>query len=105
MITLTQAAQDKIKELQNEDAKAQYLRLKVIGGGCSGLSYKIEFTDLKEKDVRFPFDGFEVVIDPKSYIYLKDTSLDYQSGLNGKGFMFNNPSAKNTCGCGESFSI
>lgn len=105
MITLTQSAQEQIKELQKKEAEATSLRLQVIGGGCSGLSYKIAFSVIKEKDITFTFEGFDVVIDPKSYIYLKDTTLDFQTGLNGKGFVFQNPTAKNTCGCGESFSI
>ena len=81
------------------------LRLAVVGGGCSGLSYKIEFGQIKEKDNIIELDGIKVLIDPKSSIYLKGILLDYKDGLNGKGFVFDNPNAKNTCGCGESFSI
>lgn len=81
------------------------LRLAVVGGGCSGLSYKIEFGQIKDKDNILELDGIKVLIDPKSSIYLKGIVLDYKDGLNGKGFVFDNPNAKNTCGCGESFSV
>jgi iron-sulfur cluster assembly protein len=81
------------------------LRLAVIGGGCSGLQYKIEFSEKKEKDNTINYDGFDVIMDPKSSIYLRGIVLDFKDGLNGKGFVFENPNAKNTCGCGESFSV
>ena len=91
------------KESENESDKG--LRLAVIGGGCSGLSYKIDFGIEKENDRIINFDDFNIYIDPKSSIYLKGVTLDYQDGLNGKGFIFTNPNATNTCGCGESFSV
>jgi iron-sulfur cluster assembly protein len=81
------------------------LRLGVVGGGCSGLSYEMEFSERRENDNIVGFDGFEVLLDPKSAIYLKDVTLDYEDGLKGRGFVFRNPNASNTCGCGESFSI
>lgn len=81
------------------------LRIGVIGGGCSGLSYKIEFSEKKEKDNILDFGDIRIFIDPKSSIYLKGVELDFKDGLNGKGFVFNNPNASNTCGCGESFSV
>lgn len=81
------------------------LRLAVVGGGCSGLQYKIEFSDQKEKDNIIELDKVKVLIDPKSSIYLKGVVLDFKDGLNGKGFVFENPNAKNTCGCGESFTV
>jgi iron-sulfur cluster assembly protein len=81
------------------------LRLAVIGGGCSGLQYKIEFSDKKEKDNVLNIGEFRIFVDPKSSIYLKDVVLDFQDGLKGKGFVFSNPNASNTCGCGESFSV
>lgn len=81
------------------------LRLAVVGGGCSGLQYKIEFSPRKEKDNILNLGGIDVLIDPKSSIYLKGIELDFKDGLNGKGFVFNNPNATNTCGCGESFSV
>ena len=81
------------------------LRIAVIGGGCSGLQYKIEVSDQKEKDNVIKIGDISILIDPKSTIYLKDVVLDFQDGLNGKGFVFANPNATNTCGCGESFSV
>lgn len=81
------------------------LRIAVIGGGCSGLQYKIEMSEPKEKDNVLNLGGVSIFIDPKSSIYLKDVMLDFQDGLNGKGFVFSNPNATNTCGCGESFSV
>lgn len=93
-----------ISKAENQDG-TKGLRLAVIGGGCSGLSYKIEFSDQREKDNILTFGEVKVFIDPKSLIYLKGIVLDYKDGLNGKGFVFDNPNAKNTCGCGESFSL
>jgi iron-sulfur cluster assembly protein len=81
------------------------LRIGVVGGGCSGLSYKMDFGDQTDKDNVISFNSFRIFIDPKSSIYLKGTTLDYKDGLNGKGFVFVNPNASNTCGCGESFSV
>ena len=107
IITITDKALDQIKAIsqaENPDG-TKGLRLAVTGGGCSGLSYKIEFSDKKEKDNVLDFSGVKVLIDPKSVIYLKGIELDFKDGLNGKGFSFDNPNAKNTCGCGESFSI
>ncbi len=93
-----------ISQAENPDG-TKGLRLAVVGGGCSGLSYKIEFSEQKDKDNVLFFDGIKVLIDPKSVIYLKGIVLDFKDGLNGKGFVFDNPNAKNTCGCGESFSL
>lgn len=107
IITITEKALEQIKTIaknENPDG-SKGLRLAVVGGGCSGLSYKIEFSDQKEKDNVLNFDDIKVYIDPKSVIYLKGIVLDFKDGLNGKGFVFDNPNAKNTCGCGESFSI
>ena len=95
---------DTIAKTDNPDGN-KGLRLAVTGGGCSGLSYKIEFSDQKEKDNILEFGHLKVFIDPKSSIYLKGVVLDFKDGLQGKGFVFENPNAKNTCGCGESFSI
>ena len=106
VITLTDKAKSQISKIFSEqENKDRALRISVIGGGCSGLSYKIDFDDIKEKDNVTDYEGFKITIDPKSSIYLKGVLLDFQDGLNGKGFVFNNPSAKNTCGCGESFSV
>lgn len=107
IITITDKALEQIKVISlAENAEGNRgLRLAVTGGGCSGLSYKIEFSDKKEKDNVLDFNGIKVLIDPKSVIYLKGIELDFKDGLNGKGFSFDNPNAKNTCGCGESFTI
>lgn len=107
IISITDKALDQIQHIAKSDNPdgSKGLRLAVIGGGCSGLSYKIEFSDSKEKDNVLHFGQLRVFIDPKSVIYLKGIVLDFKDGLNGKGFVFENPNAKNTCGCGESFSI
>ncbi len=105
LIQLTPKAITKIKEISKEESDQKGLRLAVIGGGCSGFSYKMDFDFKKDKDNELIFDGVKVYIDPKSTIYLKGIVLDFQDGLNGKGFVFDNPNAKNSCGCGESFSI
>ena len=107
LVNITPKAIEQIKQIsvaENPNG-TKGLRLAVTGGGCSGLSYKIEFSDQREKDNILSFDGVKVFIDPKSLIYLKGIVLDFKDGLNGKGFVFDNPNAKNTCGCGESFSI
>ena len=107
IISITDKALDQIKvisQAENPDG-SKGLRLAVTGGGCSGLSYKIEFSEKKERDNVLDFNGIKVLVDPKSVIYLKGIVLDFKDGLNGKGFSFDNPNAKNTCGCGESFSI
>jgi iron-sulfur cluster assembly protein len=110
METIIQITDKALQEIQNiakndNPNGTKGLRLAVTGGGCSGLSYKIEFSDSKEKDNVLQFGEVKVLIDPKSVIYLKGIVLDYKDGLNGKGFVFDNPNAKNTCGCGESFSL
>ncbi len=106
IVTLTSKAIAKIQEIASgETDESKGLRLAVVGGGCSGFSYKMDFDFEKEKDNVLSYDGFNVFIDPKSAIYLKGITLDFKDGLNGKGFTFDNPNAKNTCGCGESFTI
>lgn len=107
IISITDKALEQIKVIsQAENPEGtKGLRLAVTGGGCSGLSYKIEFSDKKERDNILDFSGIKILVDPKSVIYLKGIVLDFKDGLNGKGFSFDNPNAKNTCGCGESFSI
>ena len=82
------------------------LRLGVRGGGCSGVSYAIEFSDkIRERDQRFDFDGLCVVVDPKSLVYLRGAVLDYEIQLMQHGFKFQNPNEKSSCGCGESFAV
>lgn len=92
-----------------EDGKTpseSFIRVGVKGGGCSGLSYELTFdTDLKQEDKVFESNGIRVVVDKKSFLYLIGTELDYSGGLNGKGFVFINPNASRTCGCGESFAV
>jgi iron-sulfur cluster assembly protein len=107
LITITDKAIQQIRTIaQTENVDGtKGLRLAVSGGGCSGLSYKIEFSEAKERDNVLQFGDVKVLIDPKSVIYLKGIVLDFKDGLNGKGFVFDNPNAKNTCGCGESFSL
>lgn len=106
MVTLTSSAVTQIKLVQASEAKPNYmLRVSVAGGGCSGLSYKLDFVpDATERDKIFEQDGVKVAVDPKSFLYLSGMELDYSGGLNGKGFTFNNPNAKKSCGCGNSFS-
>lgn len=107
IVDLTPKAIEQVKNIFQTENKGEGvgLRLGVIGGGCSGLSYKIDFDTPKEKDNILDFDGVKVIIDLKSSIYLKGVTLDFKDGLNGKGFVFVNPNATNTCGCGESFSV
>lgn len=107
IINVTDKALEKIRSIALTDKKNKDdgLRLAVMGGGCSGFSYKIEFSSPKENDNILDFNDIKIFIDPKSSIYLNGTTLDFKDGLEGKGFVFQNPNAKNTCGCGESFSI
>ena len=83
-----------------------YVRVGVKSGGCSGLSYELDFDKNKaEEDKMFEDNGVKIVVNKKSFLYLVGTTLEYSGGLNGKGFIFNNPNANRTCGCGESFSL
>ena len=107
LLEVTDRAQREIRAIfDREQHDTQIgLRLGVIGGGCSGLSYEMDFSHPQPDDSVIPCDGFRVLLDPKSTIYLKGITLDFQDGLQGKGFIFSNPNATNTCGCGESFSV
>lgn len=108
MITLTPKAISEIKKLlANEEASDKMgVRVGVKGGGCSGLTYMLNFEKENRPDDKIlEFDGVKVFLDPKSAIYLRGTELDFSDGLNGKGFEFKNPNAQRTCGCGSSFSI
>jgi len=107
MIKVTDIAKKKAIELMAEEGKPNaFIRVGVNGGGCSGLMYQLTFdTEIKEGDKEIEDNGIKVVVDKKSVLYLIGTILDYSGGLNGKGFVFNNPNAGRTCGCGESFSL
>ncbi len=108
MITITDKAKGKIEELMS-DAHLDnnyFLRVSVQGGGCSGLSYNMDFDNqLRKGDQEFEDRGLKIILDMKSFLYLAGTELDFSDGLNGKGFNFVNPNATRTCGCGESFSV
>lgn len=107
MITITEKAAGQVSHLMNEaGASNHFVRVSVVGGGCSGLSYKMDFDDeMKKDDQVFEDKGMKLVCDLKSFLYLCGTQLDFSDGLNGKGFHFVNPNATRTCGCGESFSV
>ena len=108
MITVTERAKDKALILMQEEHKPAdaFIRVGVEGGGCSGLTYKLEFDNQMQPDDKiFEDKGMKIVCDKKSFLYLIGTELDFTDGLNGKGFQFNNPNASRTCGCGESFSV
>lgn len=106
VVALTDAAQAEVRRLLEAEQRAgQGLRLAVAGGGCSGLVYKVEFDARQEGDVVVPCAGFDVLLDRKSTIYLRGVTLDHKAGLAGRGFVFSNPNASNTCGCGESFAV
>ena len=88
------------------DASKDYVRVGVKSGGCSGLSYELKFDNIiDESDKIFEDNAVRIIVDKKSFLYLVGTVLEYSGGLNGKGFVFNNPNAQRTCGCGESFSL
>ena len=88
------------------DASTDYVRVGVKSGGCSGLSYDLHFDKTKnDEDKIFVDNGITIIVEKKSFLYLAGTILEYSGGLNGKGFVFNNPNASRTCGCGESFSL
>jgi iron-sulfur cluster assembly protein len=108
MITVSENAKNHAIALMKEENRPEssFIRVGVEGGGCSGLSYKLEFDNVKkEGDQEFVDKGIKIVVDRKSFLYLVGTELEYTGGLNGKGFVFNNPNANRTCGCGESFSV
>lgn len=109
MIQVTETAKKKVINLMTEegfDASKDYVRVGVKSGGCSGLSYELNFDDkMGESDKVFEDNNVRIIVDKKSFLYLVGTVLEYSGGLNGKGFVFNNPNAQRTCGCGESFSL
>lgn len=109
MIKVSDSAKTKVVQLMAEegfDANIDYVRVGVKSGGCSGLEYVLKFDkDLGESDKVFEDNGVKVAVEKKSFLYLAGTTLEFSGGLNGKGFIFNNPNASRTCGCGESFSL
>ncbi|MDR9397605.1 iron-sulfur cluster assembly accessory protein [Salibacter sp.] len=108
MIKVSNTAKDEVLRLMDaQEVKGQaFIRVGVKGGGCSGLTYVMDFdTEMKDGDKVFEDQGIKIVVDKKSYLYLIGTTLEYSGGLNGQGFTFVNPNANRTCGCGESFSI
>ena len=107
-MTITETAKNKILTLKSEGNmdETHFVRVSVKGGGCSGLSYDLDFDNkINPSDQIFEDKGEKIVMDMKSFLYLAGTELDFSDGLNGKGFIFNNPNASRTCGCGESFSV
>ena len=109
MIKVSDTASKKIVAMMQEDgfdAAKDYVRVGVKSGGCSGLSYELKFDkELTENDKVFEDNNVKIAVEKKSFLYLAGTILEFSGGLNGKGFVFNNPNAQRTCGCGESFSL
>jgi iron-sulfur cluster assembly protein len=109
MIKVSDTAKKRVISLMEDDgfdASTDYVRVGVKSGGCSGLSYDLKFDKaLGENDKVFEDNNIKIAVDKKSFLYLAGTILEYSGGLNGKGFVFNNPNAQRTCGCGESFSL
>ncbi|MDA8657579.1 iron-sulfur cluster assembly accessory protein [Flavobacteriaceae bacterium] len=109
MIKVDETAKEKVSFLMREegfDPSNDFVRVGVKSGGCSGLSYELKFDNhLQEDDKLFEDNQVRILVDKKSLLYLVGTTLEYSGGLNGKGFVFNNPNAQRTCGCGESFSL
>ena len=108
MIFVAESAKTKISEIRKSSNIAEdfFLRVSVVSGGCSGLSYKMDFdNESKPNDQAFVDNGVKVVTDLKSFLYLFNTTLELSGGLDGKGFAFNNPNASRTCSCGESFAV
>lgn len=105
-IVVTERAAARIKELvAAENRDNQGLRIKVVGGGCSGLQYKVDFDSPRSSDKVFERDGAKVLVDMKSLLYLMGTELDYKDELMQSGFVFQNPNVKKACGCGASFTV
>ncbi|MBK8044541.1 MAG: iron-sulfur cluster assembly accessory protein [Haliscomenobacter sp.] len=108
MIFVSDSAKEKISEIRSQEkfGPDYFVRVSVTSGGCSGLTYMMDFdNESKPNDQVFEDNGVKVVTDLKSFLYLFNTTLEFSGGLNGKGFSFNNPNAARTCGCGESFAV
>jgi iron-sulfur cluster assembly protein len=106
-VTFTPTAKDELRRLfdSNEDKENTFLRVGVKGGGCSGLSYLLEMDKMQDGDVLYAIDGIPCIINPAHSIYLFGTEVDWKNGLDARGFIFNNPNASSTCGCGTSFAV
>ena len=107
MVSISDSAKNRLLELlKNEERENKFVRVGVKSGGCSGLSYELSFDNLKLEDDELIIDNdITLLVNKKSILYLTGTILEFSDGLNGKGFVFNNPNANRTCGCGESFSL
>ncbi|MDG0817842.1 HesB/IscA family protein [Bdellovibrio svalbardensis] len=108
MINISPEAAQKLASLKKDEGKddSAFLRVEVKKGGCSGLSYKMDFDNAsRDGDKTFESHGQKVVVDPQSMLYILGMTLEYSGGLNGKGFVFNNPNASKNCGCGSSFNV
>jgi len=109
MIQVSEQAKSKLIEMMKDDGfnyLTDFVRVGVKSGGCSGLSYELKFDKTQNKDDKlFENNDIRIIVEKKSFLYLAGTILEYSGGLNGKGFVFNNPNANRTCGCGESFSL
>ncbi|MGB5172715.1 HesB/IscA family protein [Eudoraea sp.] len=109
MIKVSETAKKRVSLLMEEEgfnAEKDFVRVGVKSGGCSGLSYELDFDNkVNDSDKVFEDNSVRIIVDKKSFLYLVGTTLEYSGGLNGKGFVFNNPNAQRTCGCGESFSL
>jgi iron-sulfur cluster assembly protein len=108
MVEITETAKKQLIRLMEDDGMGEnaFVKVGVESGGCSGLSYKLDFVKEKQENDQLIEDNqIKLLVDKKSLLYLAGTVLDYSGGLNGKGFTFNNPNATRTCGCGESFSV
>jgi iron-sulfur cluster assembly protein len=107
MVNISDDAKQQLLKLMSENNESKkYVRVGVSSGGCSGLSYKLDFDSIVSDDDKvFDNNGITLLIDQSSYLYVMGTTLSFSGGLNGKGFSFNNPNASRTCGCGESFAV
>lgn len=106
LVKITEPAAEKINSLLSKEPEGSVLRIKISGGGCNGLSYKMKFvTEFRRGDILVESGGAQVVVDSKSALYLRGTTFDYSHALVGGGFKFQNPNATSSCSCGESFSV
>lgn len=106
LIRLTDSAKRKVQKLIEKEPESPFLRVRIAGGGCNGLSYKMKFVEgPKDGDIEVEMEGIKVIVDCKSALYIRGTEMDYSSAMIGGGFKFLNPNAKSSCSCGESFSV